>query len=164
MVVSCRSTKKTTKSDVSISKQTEMVKTSETKENVTDNKDRVIVRKTTTTKTKYYPPEVKKDSMKPNINPKEKGSIEFVETTVVEEKEVDQGIVESRVEQKQTEVIKGKEQSEEKVKVIDEVKVPIQWKWIFGILLLVSGLVFYFKKSPFIQSIWKVIKGILKIN
>ena len=140
-----------------------VVKTAETSENVKDNRDKVVVRKTTTTKTKYYPPvktpEPTKDSPVPEIKSEPELIVESVETTIIEEKETDQGVVESKVEQKQSEKAKVNEESEIETKVTEKAKKPIAYGWIFGIFVIIAGVGFYLnKKFAIIDRVKKLFK------
>jgi len=163
IVVSCRSTKKITKSDTTTSKQTEVVKTDEKKENVKDNRDKVVVRKTTTTKTKFYPPvkqpEATKDNSVPEVKTTNEQIVESIETTVSEEKEVDKGVFVAEIEQKQKEDTKINDESKVESKVTEKSKKPIAWGWIFGILIFLGGVFFYLnKKFGIIDRVKKLFK------
>jgi len=151
MVASCRSTKKVTQIDTSTSKQTEVLKTSEKKENVTDNRDKVVVRKTTTTKTKFYPPvkkhEATKDNPVPEVKTTNEPIVESIETTVIEEKEVDKGVFVAEIEQKQKEDTKINDESKVETKVTEKSKKPIAWGWIFGMLALFAVAFIYLNKK-----------------
>lgn len=147
----CRSTKKITESSAVTSNRSDVVQKVDVQESAKIDNDKLTEEETVTTITEYFAPEATNTSTAVS-NP----VIKSVTTKVTRKKEVDKGKVETEKKDNSQIATKTRGKSRIEAKQDDKKSVPIQWGWIFGILVIVAGAFIYLKRSkvfPWIKSV-----------
>jgi len=156
----CRTKKQTIQTSSGNSKIVNEIKSVTIQEETSVSNDKTSDLEITTIKTTYYQPESNKASEAETTNTDKdiKGAIQSIEVTTTKKADVDKSkteITQAKHEEKQT---GSKEDNSIKVVESKSVKVPIQWGWIFGVLVVVIGAGFYLnKKFGIINRIKKLI-------
>jgi len=146
----CRSTKKITESSAITSNQSDAVQKIDIQENAKIINDKLSEEETVITITEYFAPEAT------NTNTVTAPVIKSVTTKVTKKKEVDKGKVETEKKDNSQIATKTKAESKIEAKQGEKKIVPIQWGWIFGILVICAGAFIYLKRSkvfPWIKSV-----------
>lgn len=154
LFVGCRTTKKVTESSVATKTQTESVQKTDVKKNTKIYNDKSLVKKTVITETEYFPrsdinkgTDQIKESETTTMPTEKKQAVKSIKTTIIEEGFVDKTkTVTNKIDNSEFKV-NAKEETKSDVKIKEKKSVPIKWGWIFGILVVVFGGLFYLNKK-----------------
>lgn len=161
LISGCRSTKKATKSNIETKTESVIKTENKVTDKVKEAKNLNVITTTTTTKTEFNKP----DSTG-TVTVSDKGSVKSIEVTVTTTKQTDNGKIETEHKEEAKTATDNKEYTKTKVEVTEKAKVPIRWGWIFGILVLLTGLAVYLRNSPvaiWLKSVLSKMAGFFKI-
>jgi len=149
LLTGCRTKKSTVESSITSSKKVDTSQSVNTQDQTKVSNDKTSDLETTTVKTTYYPPaqdkasEIKKTDTEKDV----KGPIQSIEVTTTKKADVDKSKTETSQAKQEVNQTGSKENSSVKTTESKEAKVPIQWGWIFGVLVIVIVIGFYLNRK-----------------
>jgi hypothetical protein len=164
----CHLTKKTTKSEALTTNSVQTTETASANENLRVTNNLVTGQKTKKVTVEYYPPTEKPAAppaapadpppVAPTTEQTEHGAIKSITTETTEEETHDQGITEAAKEQQAAKTTVDNSASSVKTDDVEKPAAdPYRWRYIFGILVILTGVVVYWKRAtvlPWIKTIF----------